>query len=255
MQKRKFGQNFLINENICDQIIQCEIIKNNNILEIGPGNLALTKKILNEKPKKFFSIEIDNDLIKKFENTIYSSYLCHADALKINELDFFKNQKFTIISNLPFNISSDLLVKWIKIQNSNNCIKSMTLMFQKELADRIIADKNSKKYGRLSILASAFFNIKKKIDVKKKDFFPIPKVDATILKFTPLKKNKVKKENLIKLEKITSFFFNERRKKNLKKIKKTFNDKQIKKEGLEKFFDMRAENLDKEIYYKFTKIL
>jgi len=255
MPKKKFGQNFLINENLCKKIIESELIENKNILEIGPGNLALTKKIISKKPKKFFSLEIDMDIINKFKNTLFSKYLYHIDALKINELNLFKNNNFTIISNLPFNISTELLIKWIKFQNNNNCIESMTLMFQKELAERIVAEKNSKKYGRISILASAFFNIKKEIDIKKENFFPIPKVDATVLKFTPLKKNKISKKDLIKLEKITSFFFNERRKKNLKKIKKIFSEIKIKKYSLHKFFDKRPENIDKETYYKFAKIL
>ena len=251
MSKKKFGQNFLINEDLCNEIIQLEKIENNNILEIGPGNLALTKKIILRNPKKFISLEIDEDLIKKHKNTSVSKYLYHVDALKVNELDLFKNKKFTIISNLPFNISSELLIKWIKFQNVNNGIKSMTLMFQKELAERIIAEKNTKKYGRISILVSAFFDVKKKIDIKKNEFFPIPKVDATVLKFTPLKKNKISKNNLNKLEKVTSLFFNERRKKNLKKIKKIFSEEQINKENFKIFFDRRPENLDKEIYYNF----
>jgi len=255
MPKKKFGQNFLINENLCNKIIESELIENKNILEIGPGNLALTKKIISKKPKKFFSLEIDIDIINKFKNTLFSKYLHHIDALKINELNLFKNNNFTIISNLPFNISTELLIKWIKFQNNKNCIKSMTLMFQKELAERIIAKKDTKKFGRISILVSAFFEVKKKIDIKKNNFFPVPRVDATVLQFTPLKKNKISKNNLNKLENVTSLFFNERRKKNLKKIKKIFSEDQIIKEGFDIFFDLRPENLDKEIYYRFAEIL
>jgi len=255
MHKKKYGQNFLINESLCDKITQLEKIENNNILEIGPGNLALTKKIISRNPKKFISLEIDKELIKKYKNTLFSKYLYHNDALKVDELIFFKNKKFIIISNLPFNISSELLVKWIKFQNNKNCIKSMTLMFQKELAERIIAKKDTKKFGRISILVSAFFEVKKKIDIKKNNFFPVPRVDATVLQFTPLKKNKISKNNLNKLENVTSLFFNERRKKNLKKIKKIFSEDQIIKEGFDIFFDLRPENLDKEIYYRFAEIL
>ena len=254
MPKKKFGQNFLINESLCEEITKLEKIENNNILEIGPGNLALTKKIVVKKPKKLISLEIDSDLIKKFKNTSFSKYLHHADALKINELDLFKNNKFTIISNLPFNISAKLLIKWIKFQNTSNSIKSMTLMFQKELAERIVAEKNTKKFGRISVLVSAFFCVKKKIEIKKNNFYPEPKVDTVVLQFTPLKKNKISKNNLIKLEKITALFFNERRKKNSKKIKKIFSEDQIKSENLSVFFDLRPENLDKKIYYRFAEI-
>jgi len=131
----------------------------------------------------------------------------------------------------------------------------MTLMFQKELADRIVAEKNNRKYGRLSILTSAFFKIEKKIDINKENFYPIPKVDATVLKFTPHKKNKIKKNDFVKLEKITSFFFNERRKKNEKKIKKLFTNSLIKKYRIQRFFSLRPENICKDEYYNFCKIL
>ncbi|WP_440680219.1 16S rRNA (adenine(1518)-N(6)/adenine(1519)-N(6))-dimethyltransferase RsmA [Candidatus Pelagibacter sp. HIMB1517] len=255
MYKKKFGQNFLINENISDQIIELESINNRNILEVGVGNLALTKRIINKKPDIFFSLEIDRDIISRIKNEFYKKFIRNFDALKIDELSLFKKKNFSIISNLPFNISSQLLIKWLKIQNNYNCINSMTLMFQKELAERIIAEKDNRKYGRLSILSSAFFNIEKKIDIRKEDFFPIPKVDATVLKFTPLKKNKINKNDFLKLEKITSFFFNERRKKNEKKIKKLFNDTLIKDNRLEKYFSLRPENIDKNEYYKFCKIL
>jgi len=131
----------------------------------------------------------------------------------------------------------------------------MTLMFQKELAERIVAKNNTRKYGRISILSSAFFNIQKKIDVNKENFYPIPKVDATVLKFTPHKTNKIKKDDFSKLEKITFIFFNEKRKKNIKKIKKNFNFDQIKNNNLEKYFALRPENISKEEYFELCKIL
>ena len=255
MPKKKFGQNFLLNNDLCIQIVKLEKIKNHNILEIGPGNMALTKNIINEKPKKFFAVEIDSDLIKENQNNITSKYLINEDAIKINELNLFCKEKFKIISNLPFNISAQLLVKWIKIQNNYNCIDSMTLMFQKELAERITAKHNSKKYGRITILSNAFFKIEKKLYVDKKNFYPIPKIDAEVLQFTPHKKNKINKEQFSKLEKLTLLFFNERRKKNIKKIKEIFSDQKIKEFNLDKYFDMRPENLSSELYYYLTKIL
>jgi len=255
MPKKKFGQNFLINDDLSEQIVNLEKITNQNILEVGPGNMALTKNIINEKPKKFFAIEIDTDLIKKNQNNIVTNYLVNEDALKINELNLFNREAFKIISNLPFNISAKLLVKWIKIQNNHSCIDSMTLMFQKELAQRIMAKHNSKQYGRITILTNAFFIVEKKLQVNKENFYPIPKIDAEVLQFTPHKKNKIKKDEFIKLEKLTSLFFNERRKKNKKKIKKIFTDLKIKQFNLDKYFNMRPENLNNELYYYLTKIL
>ena len=253
--KKKFGQNFLINEELCIQISKLEKIKSKNILEVGPGNMALTNNIIKAKPKKFFALEIDSDLINKYPDKILSKYIINEDALKIDELNLFNKEKFRIISNLPFNISSELLIKWLKVQNNFNCIESMTLMFQKELAERLTAKHNSKKYGRITILSGAFFNIEKKIYVDKENFNPEPKVDAQVLQFTPHKINKIRQEDFSKLEKITFDFFNERRKKNIKKIKKIFNKKQIIKNSLDKYFSLRPENLDKDVYYNLARIL
>ena len=86
-------------------------------------------------------------------------------------INYLIKKKFSIISNLPFNISAQLLIKWLKIQNKYNCIENMILMFQKELAERIVADINTKKYGRISILSSAFFKIEKKLEIGKKNFY------------------------------------------------------------------------------------
>ena len=254
MLKKKFGQNFLINETIANKIINCENILNKNILEIGPGNLALTKYILQKKPKQFISLEIDNDLKKLYDKDIIK-FILFEDARRFNELEFFNNKKFSIISNLPFNISSTLLLKWNLLQNNYSCIDSMTLMFQKELAERIISKENTKQYGRLSIITQAFFKIEKKLEVLKESFKPQPKVDAIVLKFTSHKTNKISKKNFTKLEKVTQFFFNERRKKNEKKIKKIFSSSQISNYNFDKLFSQRAENINKEIYYKMSELI
>ena len=254
MLKKKFGQNFLTNQTISEKIVELEKINNENILEIGTGNLSLTKFILDKKPKKFVSIEIDKDLKKNYNND-FLKYIIFDDAIKFDEMKFFNNNNFSIISNLPFNISSNILVKWIYLQNNFSCIKSMTLMFQKELADRIVSSENSKKYGRLSVIAQAFFIIEKKLEVSKEDFSPKPKVDAVVLKFIPHKKNKIKKQNLKKLEMITSLFFGERRKKNKQKIKKIFKDNEIIDNHFDKLFDKRPENICKEIYFKMAEII
>ena len=254
MLKKKFGQNFLINETIANKIINSENILSKNILEIGPGNLALTKYILKKKPKQFISLEIDNDLKKLYDKDIVK-FILFEDARRFNELKFFNNKKFSIISNLPFNISSTLLLKWNLLQNNYSCIDSMTLMFQKELAERIISKENTKQYGRLSIITQAFFKIEKKLEVFKESFKPQPKVDAIVLKFTPHKTNKISKKNFTKLEKVTQFFFNERRKKNEKKIKKIFSSSQISNYNFDKLFSQRAENINKEIYYKMSELI
>ena len=255
MYKKKYGQNFLINNTISKKILFAEKIENQNILEIGTGNLALTRLIITKKPKKFIGVEIDKELRDVYLQNNILDNIIFEDALSVNERKLFKNGSFSVISNLPFNISSELIIKWCRIQCSYKCINSMTLMFQKELAERIIAKKNTKKYGRLSILCSAFFLIEEKLKVSKNNFFPKPKVDAMVLKFIPHKENKIKSNNFIKLEKLTRLFFNERRKKNKKKIIKIFSGNQIIKHNLEKYYDLRAENIDNKFFFKLCDIL
>ena len=115
--------------------------------------------------------------------------LIFGNALLIDEKKNFTDN-YTIISNLPYNISTQLLIKWIYCVNSKPHPSKMILMFQKEVAERIIANHDTKKYGRLSILPSAFFNISKIADVSKYDFMPNPKVESTVLLFKNFKKTK-----------------------------------------------------------------
>ena len=250
--RKEYGQNFLINEKIASKIIRLSNIKNNNIIEIGPGNLALTKLIKEQKPKKFVAVEIDKSLQKNYSKIDLNNIIFN-NALTFNEKKYFNNENFSIISNLPFNISSQLLTKWIYTQNKYHCIDQMTLMFQKELADRIISDFNSKKYGRITILSKAFFNIEYVLTVLKKNFKPEPKVDASVLIFKKIKNHKIESKNLKKLEQITLFFFNERRKINKKKFEKFLSKNNLIK--FEKYFSLRPENLKEDVYYELTKLV
>lgn len=254
--KKKYGQNFLINDDYSKKIVSTINITNKFILEVGSGNLALTNQIIKSKPKKFISLEIDKDLYMKIieNNSNLHKNIMNFDALKFEELKFF-NKNFSIISNLPFNISSQLIFKWTEMQCYKNCIDEMVLMFQKELGERIIAKKNSKKFGKISVLIQSIFKVEKQLEVKNIFFNPIPKVDAIVLKFSPLKKTKISSNKYCELNKITSFFFNNRRKKNIKKIKKIFSDKKIKKYNLNKFFDLRAEDIDVDDYCKLASVI
>jgi 16S rRNA (adenine1518-N6/adenine1519-N6)-dimethyltransferase len=258
--KKKFGQNFLINQTIVKQIIDASNINlNDNILEIGPGDGVLTKEIIKKKPKKFIAIEIDKSLNDKlqvlFDKKKNNNYeLIFTDALKFDESNKFSNN-FKIISNLPYNISVPLLIKWIDQLKKLPFADKMILMFQKEVAERILANTDSKKYGRISILCSCFYHIKKIIDVDKKDFFPIPKVNSTVLSFDPLKKSKISIDNLEFLKKISFELFNNRRKKLKKKIQSLFSHEIIKFNRLDKLYDLRAENLTVDIFCKLALLL
>ena len=161
-------------------------------------------------------------------------------------------EKLTVFGNLPYNISTEILSKWILNLDKKIWFDCLVLMFQKEVADRIIAKTNTTNYGRLSILSNWKLNIEKIIDIKPNSFFPRPKIDSSLLLFTP-KDNFFKLENSKNLEMITRVFFSQRR----KMLKKPFN--QIFKEShkiSEKFnidLNLRPQNLEPETYLKLTK--
>ncbi len=250
--KKSLGQNFLIDHNILEKIVDVVEIKDKEILEIGPGSGNLTAYILKKIPKKIYVIEKDDELSlllkKKFNGSIK---VINDDILKISE-DQISKQKLTVFGNLPYNISTEILSKWIVNLNKKFWFESLVLMFQKEVADRIIAKYNTSNYGRLSILSSWKLDIKKIVDIKPESFSPRPKIDSTLLVFTP-KKKIFELKNPRNLEIITRIFFSQRR----KMIKKPFN--QIFKNAKEisnKFnidLNLRPQNLSSEMYLRLAK--
>ena len=250
--KKSLGQNFLIDKNIINKIINIVDIKDKTILEVGPGKGYLTASILKKKPKKFIVIEKDSELVsflkKEFDNQII---IIEGDVLNINE-NLLSKEKLIVFGNLPYNISTEILCKWILNLNDKNIwFSDLVLMFQKEVADRIISEYNSSKYGRLTVLANWKLDIKKIIDIKPNCFSPKPKVDSSLLYFSP-KKNFLKLKNPHNLEKVTRVFFNHRRKMIKKPYKQLFsqNDKIISKLNID--LNLRPQNLNFETYYKLT---
>ena len=251
--KKSLGQNFLIDNNIINIITELGNVGNKDVvLEIGPGTGNLTKNILERKPKKLIVIEKDynlsNLLREKFSSKIE---IINDDILKINEEEIYK-EKMIIFGNLPYNISSQILVKWLKLNNLNLFSKKFILMFQKEVADRIIAKFNEKNYGRLSIFTYWKMNVKKIKDISPKSFYPAPKVESTILFMEP-KKNFFKFNNPKSLEYITNIFFNQKRKMIKKPMNLLFQNSQIiaKKSKLD--LTSRPQNLSPENYFQICK--
>ena len=208
--KKSLGQNFLLDKNIIYKIIHTAKIRSSDVvLEIGPGTGNLTKFIVAQKPKKIYLIEKDenlaNDLEKQYLDNIS---IIKKDILKI-PYDFYSGKKFLILGNLPYNISTKILSELCL--NKNLIVSKMILMFQKEVAERILANVNSKDYSRITILSKWRFEIKKITDVKPNSFFPKPKVHSTVLEFLPKKKFYQIKDPK-NLEKITKVFFGQRRK-------------------------------------------
>ena len=220
--KRSLGQNFLIDKNILKKIVETgNISKEDNILEIGPGSGNLTEYIIKSKPRSIIVVEKDFELIKILENKFKKNIkIINNDVLKLT--DSFYNDKFVIFGNLPYNISTKILSNWCLSKKVE--FKKLILMFQKEVADRIIAKVNTKDYSRITILANWKFNIKKIFDISPESFYPKPKIKSTLLEFIP-KKNVIKIENSKNLENITKIFFSQRRKmvkKNIMRLFKNF---------------------------------
>lgn len=218
MAQKSLGQNFLLDQNITDKIISLSLSRqglhnfgNYNICEVGPGPGGLTRAILQEQPASLTVIEMDKRCIKimdelKSQSNIPFSILC-GDALKFDITQEISSPR-QIISNLPYNVSVPLLIGWLKTIKS---YAALTLMFQKEVAERIMAKTRSKDYGRISIIAQLTCDIEKLLDLNPECFTPAPKVWSSVLLFRP-KSQEIEPQIMNNLEKITSLAFGQRRK-------------------------------------------
>jgi len=256
--KKNLGQNFLINKDIIKKIADIvSINKNCNIIEIGPGSGSLTKELLKRNPKAIYAIEFDKDLtnhLDKFKNNYRNFNYKISDALIFDEKTIFKKNSI-IFGNLPYNISLKLLIKWIYSDPWPPFYDQMILMFQKEVAERIIAIPNHKKYGRISILTDARLNVKFHFNISKKEFNPEPKVDSTVLSFTPKKNTNFKLKDLNILSDLTKVIFNTKRKMISKTLKKLFNEKELEIIDFDNIKNLRPENLDFSFYYKLVDLI
>ena len=250
--KKSLGQNFLVDRNILKIITEVTSIKDKIVLEIGPGTGNLTSFILKKKPKKFIVIEKDNDLASNITEIFKDQLnIINDDVLNVDE-NSLATEKITVFGNLPYNISTEILSRWIVNLKTDFWFDRLVLMFQKEVADRIIANFNSSYYGRLTILSNWKLNIEKICDIKPESFSPKPKIDSSLLVFSP-KKDFFKINDAKNLEKITRVFFNHRRKMIKKPYNQLFNGNQKILEKLKIDLNLRPQNLDLETYYKITK--
>ena len=250
--KKSLGQNFLNDTKILNIIVDLVSIQNKSVLEIGPGTGNLTYHILKKNPKKLFVIEKDNILANKLQNKFSKQInILNEDVLKVNEC-LLSDEKLIVFGNLPYNISTEILSKWIIGINKKFWFDSLILMFQKEVADRIIARFNTSNYGRLSILSNWKLNIKKIMDVDPESFSPKPKIKSTILLFKP-KNDFHKIKDPKNLEKITRIFFSHRRKMLKKPFNQVFNGNKKILDDFKLNLNLRPQNLDYETYYNLTK--
>ena len=251
--KKSLGQNFIQDKNFIFKL--SELIHSNhntNIFEIGPGMGALTNQLVKKKFKNLYLIEKDFLLFQKLEDRFKNDkniFVFNSDAIDYNYEVTNNNQKSLIVGNLPFNISSQLLINWIVNYNWPPFYSKMILMFQKEVADRIIARHNRKSYSRISVISQARCEIKVLLNAPSNIFFPKPKVDGTVLEFSPI--TKYTHIDISNLQKLLRKSFEHRR----KKIKTSLKDYGylLKRFGIDD--GLRAEILSVDDYCKLASAI
>ena len=261
--KKSLGQNFILDKNFTDKIAKSAgDLSNFEVLEIGAGPGGLTRSILDAGVKKLFVIEKDQRCILALKELqeFYGSRLeiIEGDALEIDETKIFaENSQFKIIANLPYNIGTVLIFKWLKILPK---IASMNLMLQKEVVQRICAKIGDKNYGRLAIMLNLLCDTKMLFEVNKMVFSPPPKITSAIVQIIPNGEKIEKyfeKNNLKKFEKVVQQAFNQRRKMLKSSLKGAF----INQDLAEIFAKCdiagtkRAEELTIEEFWKMSQIL
>ena len=242
--------------NIIKKIINLVEIEDKNVLEVGPGKGALTYEILKRKPKSLMLIEKDISLAKALKEKLKNEKnvkVFNSDILNF-DLERRLKPRTIIFGNLPYNISSQILVRFLKFKRWPPKYSNLVLMFQKELAEKIIGKFKSKNYGRLSIITKYRLNLIKNLFVSNNCFFPSPKIMSCVLHFKPIFKNKINIQNVSNLEKSTNYLFSSKRKMINKNLKKLFNEYDI-RNSLNINLKSRPADLEPEIYYKITQLI
>ena len=253
--KKSLGQNFLIDKNIIRKIINLVKLEKKNIIEIGAGHGALTDEILKKKPNLLNVIEKDIFLYKKLKikySEIKNVKIYNNDILNFN-LESLVKKNSIIIGNLPYNISSQILVKILRFKKWPPNFENLIFMFQKELGEKILGIYPSANYGRISILTNYRLKFLSKFLVSKNCFFPKPKVTSMVILFKPKLKKIYNIENILNLEKITNIFFSNKRKMINKTIKKILNEQDIKSINDLKL-NSRPSEIRPETYYRITEL-
>ena len=252
--KKSLGQNFLIDNNILNKIVKLIEINNSNIVEIGPGTGNLTKKIIEQKPKSLILIEKDQKLFQNLRNYLVGNnyQIFNEDILKINLEKIIKKDSI-IIGNLPYNISTQILVKLIKFEKWLPKYKKLVLMFQKEVADKILAKFNTPGYGRLAVITSSRLKITNYFNISPNSFYPIPKVKSTVLVLEPIVNKNFEISNIENLEKISHTFFSRKRKMINKAFNELFKNPNLIAKKINIDLRLRPNQLTEKDYFRITK--
>ena len=253
--EKSLGQNFLLDQNITDKIVRHVALSEDlNVFEIGPGPGGLTRSLLKGGAKSVIAVEYDERAVtalSDLENAADGRLkIVQQDALSFDLREEAPVPR-AIVANLPYNIATPLLLGWLEhIAQDHTAYKSMTLMFQKEVAERIVARANTKAYGRLSVMSQWLCDVKILFDLPASAFTPAPKVKSSIVQFKP--KDHVEPQPPFKvMEKILAEAFGQRRKM-LRSSLKSYRDV-IAKAGIDE--QLRAENLSVEEFIALSKIM
>lgn len=245
--KKHLGQHFLKNNKIAEEIVNSIDYKGNTIVEIGPGTGVLTQFLI-KKECSLYVVELDSEsveyLISVYPKLKIDKKLIEGDFLKLNLTDITEG-KLSIIGNFPYNISGQIL---FKVYENKNKVPQVVGMFQKEVAERIAANPGTKKYGILSVLLKAFYNIEYLFTVDENEFYPPPKVKSAVIRLT---RNNVEKLDCDEytFKKVVKTAFNQRRKMLSNSLKPLIQNKNIAPELLKK----RPEQLSVEEFILITK--
>ena len=253
--KKSLGQNFLTDKNVLNKIVNLEPLLDRKVFEIGPGSGNLTSFIYNKKPRSVLLLEKDSRFYKILDEKyrFMKNYkVLNSDILKY-DLNGHKDQNVIVFGNLPYNISTQILAKFIKINSWPPFYKKIIFMFQNEVANRILAMPNTSDFGRITILTNLKLNVVEYFKISKKCFFPVPKIDSKLIVFEPKEKINFKISKVENLEKITQAFFSNKRKMINKTFTKLFKNHAELAEKLKINLSSRPSELSCETYYKMTE--
>ena len=253
---KKLGQNFIFDLNITNNIAKVANCCNKNIIEIGPGPGGLTRSIFIQGANSIIAIEKDYKSIKCLQSLqdICGNKLkiIHDDILNLKLIDFGPFPK-SIIANLPYNISSKLIINWLKEINLNKdvLIDEITITIQKELADKLVSKVGDSNYGRISLITNLLSSVSKEIELPPSVFFPKPKVHSSVIKIIPLKEPRFDVDLDI-FEKLTRRAFGNRRKMLRQSLKEFGGSKLLKLADIKD--NLRAQDLSTSEFCKLSKL-
>lgn len=250
--KKSLGQNFLCDKNIAHKIIDfAGALDGQTVVEIGPGKGILTEIILAKNPSKLISIEKDTRCVKLLKTRFSGNdkfEIIEGDALETDIRSLIsKAQDLKLVSNLPYNIGTELLMGWLDYLH---IFENLTLMFQKEVAERIVATHGTKKYGRLSVMVQCCADVYKLFDVPNTAFFPKPKVTSSVIQVTP-KKSIYEAIERKTLEDVLIHAFGQRRKMLRSSLKPIISENELIKLGIDPTY--RAENVSVEQFCELAR--